>query len=291
MQRNASAPSTAIHTRQEEPHPRAAALWYAALGYPVFPCQRGAKAPATAHGFKDATTVPRRIRQLFRHGHNVGLAAPLGVLALDIDRDATQVLRMLEATFPEVEAAPLHATPSGGYHVFLGLPESAPRLVTGPWPRGATRTYGELRGMGRSYVVAPPSGTPGGRYRILRRLVAVNALPVASPGLLEYLSPPERRHPPQRPQGQRSGASSLASQLAAVRGAVEGTRNNTLNRSAFIAGLLIASGQVDEGTAREALLAAALDVGLPQREALATIASGLHSGQMKAHQTGAGNGR
>ena len=33
-----------------------AALRYAALGYPVFPCLPGEKAPITPHGFRDATT-------------------------------------------------------------------------------------------------------------------------------------------------------------------------------------------------------------------------------------------
>ena len=37
------------------------ALAYARLGWPGFPCQPGAKVPATAHGFRDATTDPVQI--------------------------------------------------------------------------------------------------------------------------------------------------------------------------------------------------------------------------------------
>ena len=33
-----------------------AALQYAELGYPVFPCVSGDKTPQTTHGYKDATT-------------------------------------------------------------------------------------------------------------------------------------------------------------------------------------------------------------------------------------------
>ena len=40
-----------------------AALRYAELGYPVFPCEPGTNRPATAHGFKDATTDPARIER------------------------------------------------------------------------------------------------------------------------------------------------------------------------------------------------------------------------------------
>lgn len=274
-------------------HPRTAALTYAALGYGVFPCKPNSKEPATRNGFKDGATEVRRILADFRSGHNIGLIAPANVLVIDFDvskddrillrqrlADTHQRLDMLEATFSEVEEAPLHATPSGGFHSFLRLPENAPRLVTGAWPRGAKVTHGELRGMARAYVVAPPSVTPAGIYRVMRPLVPVDQLPVASAGLLEYLSPP----PPKRKRTTSSNntisaaSDRVAAQLSAVRQAPEGARNNTLNRSAFIVGLIVAAGDVTEDDARDALLTAAEGAGLPTREALATVTSGLNAG-------------
>lgn len=278
-----------------EPHPLAAALAYAALGLPVFPCKGGSKEPATGHGFHDATTEAGRIRELFRAGHNIGTPGTPGALIVDFDvskderiplaqrrADTRQVLRMMEDTFPEVAAAPLHGTPSGGYHAFLCLPPGTPRLVTGAWPRGAERTYGELRGMARAYVVLPPSSTPVGTYTVLRPLVHIEDLPVASSGLLKYLSPPPRRQRRKAPRvsGQANRVEQLQRLAETVRRTPPDTaRNVNLNRSAFIAGLMIAAGELDEATAEHELMAAALDAGLPQREAERTLASGLTAGQ------------
>ena len=47
-----------------------AALRYAELGYPVFPCVPRGKAPATAHGFLDATTDAGQITAGGRRGRS-----------------------------------------------------------------------------------------------------------------------------------------------------------------------------------------------------------------------------
>lgn len=274
---------------------RQSAVRYAHLGLPVFPCKPGSKEPATRNGFHDATLDPGRIREAFRAGHNLGTPGTASVLIIDFDvskderiplaqrrADTRQVLRMLEDTFAEVAAAPLHGTPSSGYHVFLRLPVGAPRLVTGAWPRGAVRTYGELRGMARAYVVLPPSTTPTGAYTTLRPLVRIEDLPVASSGLLKYLSPPPRRQhrKPPREAGRAGRVEQLQRLAETVRRTPPDTaRNVNLNRSAFIAGLMIAAGELDEATAEHELMTAALAAGLPQREAERTLASGLTAGQ------------
>lgn len=271
-----------------------AALCYAALGFGVFPCQPGSKLPATKRGFKDSSTNPDVIRAAFHSGHNIGLIGPENVLILDFDvpkdptrseadlRDATSLLlAQLEDSYPEVAQAPLHKTPSYGFHVFLRLPEDAEGLPTGKWPRGAANPHGDLRGMNRAYVVAPPSETSDGAYSALRPLVPVDALPKASGALLEYLNPPL----PQRRRQERPGAARRARGLAAlvadVRSAPEGSRNVTLNRNAFIAGVQVANGNVDASMAEHQLLVAAIDAGLTQREARATIRSGLTAGETK----------
>jgi hypothetical protein len=66
----------------------------------------------------------------------------------------------------------------------------------------------------------------------------------------------------------------LARQLQRVRALQVGARNDGLNGAAFSLGRLVGGGELGEALVGEALLAAALAVGLGEREAVATIRSG-----------------
>jgi hypothetical protein len=85
------------------------ALALAALGWPVFPTggPKG-KTPLGGHGFKDATTDPDRIREMFsnQRAKRVGVALPAGVWAIDVDRREELALNL-----PKMQD-----TPSGGFH-------------------------------------------------------------------------------------------------------------------------------------------------------------------------------
>ena len=66
------------------------ALWYASeRGWAVFPCVPGGKTPATAHGFKDATTDQEAIIKWWSadDDYNIGIRTGSGVLVLDVDND------------------------------------------------------------------------------------------------------------------------------------------------------------------------------------------------------------
>ena len=137
------------------------ALAYASRGWPVFPCQPGGKAPATRHGFRDATTDPEQIRRLWERqpAANVAIAtgAP-GPDVLDIDQRGpagngfaayNQLKRagLLDGAFAIV------ATPGGGLHAYF----------TGSiQPSGSLPArHLDFKAKG-GYVVAPPSRSTAG---------------------------------------------------------------------------------------------------------------------------------
>ncbi len=60
------------------------ALAYAALGWPVFPCHVGQKTPATAHGYRDATTDEQQITGWFSRNPRWNLAIATGAPGPDV---------------------------------------------------------------------------------------------------------------------------------------------------------------------------------------------------------------
>ncbi len=144
----------------------------------------------------------------------------------------------------------------------------------------------EVRGNG-CYVVAPPSIHPetGKRY------TANSIMPLRLPNLddvtdwLNALSAPPSPAPerPTQPTIDESayGATALAQEANRLRGMTEGGRNDHLNLSAFRMGQLVQRGLLAAGDVERELLIAALATGQTEREALATIRSGLNAGMTK----------
>ena len=141
----------------EPPTLAAAALWYASLGWPVFPLRPGGKQPATRNGFKDATIDPAQITRWWSAEPNRNIGLPTGVRFDVIDIDAPEGLETLR----ELSAHDrfVHGwvdTAGGGVHLYVkpnGEPNSA-RWMPGVDYRGTS-----------GYVVAPPSVRPDGAWR------------------------------------------------------------------------------------------------------------------------------
>jgi putative DNA primase/helicase len=159
----------------------AAALEYAAHGWPVFPVNPTTKQPLTPRGeggsggLKHATTDQAMIRgwwQRFpRASIGVPTGRPIGAFVLDLDvgqdektgevfevADLEQAIeREIGASLPTTWTA---ETPRGGRHLYFALPDGElPGNRTGLLKRI------DVRGEG-GYVIVPPSVRPDGRaYR------------------------------------------------------------------------------------------------------------------------------
>ncbi|MGO5251634.1 bifunctional DNA primase/polymerase [Atopobiaceae bacterium LCP21S3_F11] len=137
-----------------------AALWYAALGVPVFPLEPGGKRPYRgSHGCKDAVTDPAQIRAWWTAApaSNIGIATGHVVDVIDLDGAAgvkSWAGDMWEALPPIVGRA--RTRRPGGWHLYTP--------ATGMGNRASMFPGVDYRGQG-GYVVAPPSIVDGVTYR------------------------------------------------------------------------------------------------------------------------------
>ncbi|MGV9882495.1 bifunctional DNA primase/polymerase [Streptomyces sp. NPDC003006] len=226
------------------------------------------------HGVYDATTDPRRIRELFAaapwatgYGIACGLP-PHYLIGVDLDTksgaDAPAALRELALrhlfTIPETVVV---TTPSGGRHIWLAgppdtvVPNSAGRLAPGI----------DIRGAG-GYLVGPGSRTEHGVYSTVPGTAQLPPAP-CPPELLRLLTPPPRAHHPTAPP--RTGAAAAQQGQGLVQfvlAAHEGQRNTRL----FWAACRAYENGIGESLTPQ-LTDAALRVGLTHHEAHSTIAS------------------
>ncbi|MEV6190865.1 bifunctional DNA primase/polymerase [Streptomyces sp. NPDC051920] len=229
------------------------------------------------HGVYDASTEPRRIRELFAaapwatgYGIACGLH-PHHLIGVDLDTksdtDSSTALRELALrhlfTIPDTVVV---VTPSGGRHLWLSgppdvvVPNSASRLAPGI----------DIRGAG-GYLVGPGSRTEQGVYGTAPGTSRLAPAP-CPPELLRLLLPPpparahHSAHPahPTSPASERQGQGLVQFVLAAH----EGQRNTRLFWAACRA---YENGIGPQLTAP--LVQAAVRTGLTEREARSTIAS------------------
>jgi hypothetical protein len=273
------------------------ALEYAARGIPVFPLKpRGKKPFQGSHGFKDASTDPDTIREWWDVARtpDANIGAPTGVCfdVLDVDPDGLDTLSELVGGDDALACGPVTRTPRGGAHFWYE-------------PTGLGNRAGFVRGIDwrgdGGYAVLPPSlGANGIEYAwhvkdgetfdLERALVPV---PVWLCALLEapnvanadrqnrrVVDVRERAGTTRRgfwhkftaPKSANYAAVAVEAEARAVAGAAVGTRNDQLNRSTHTLARL---DDLDATTIETVMLAAALDAGLPEHEALRTIGSAL----------------
>jgi putative DNA primase/helicase len=123
-------------------------------------CPSPGKHPRTKNGLLDASTDPDQIRRWWGMwpDANVGIAVPLGTVAVDIDGpEGVDALQARGYALPETATV---ETGRGHHYLY--------RTTEPIGPKTAVLPKVDLRGLG-SYLVAPPSLHHGGRrYRWLR---------------------------------------------------------------------------------------------------------------------------
>ena len=265
-------PQAAASAADTEGNALAAALAYAAAGWPAFPtrpddpsCPGGkdcpCKRPLTGHGCLDATTDPDVIRAWWRRWPLANVSIATGapgpdVLDVDVkpDGDGWPAFNRLKGAGLLAEAKALVRTPSTGLHsYYAGTAQRNGKLP---------RHHLDFRSAG-GYVLAPPSRVHGRAYELLDHRAGAR-------GRLDWQTAVQLLDPPadssragRRDPGDAGDLGRLATWVAAQQ---EGNRNDGLFWACCRAA---EAGHGD----LDGLVAAAVQAGLSETEARRTAAS------------------
>ena len=250
------------------------ALVLAAEGRRCFPCSAD-KRPMSPRGFRDATTDPAALRELWRRHPGPLVGVPMGAVsgldALDVDGPRHPEAAVWWAAHQDhLPRTWVHQTRSGGSHLLFrhvpGLRCSASRIAPGI----------DVRADGGYVVWWPAAGLP----------VLCDAPHAPWPQwLLDELTRPRAAAPsapwtpPLDPSRYRAGSryarGALRNAAERIARAPIGLRNDTLNAETHSLGRLVAAGLLDPQHVADTLASAAIAAGLPPRETEATLRSAL----------------
>jgi hypothetical protein len=243
-----------------------AALRLASGGLPVFPCTKSNKCPCTPHGFKDASTDPAVIENLWRQHPGELIGVPTGDAsgfdALDLDPRHVQAKDWWRENQHRIPRTRTHKTRSGGLHLLFRHDD---RIRCGA---GRIALGVDTRATGGYIVWWPATDLPV-------RDVPIAAWPdwliaALQPKLSSWRSSSSAKSTPDH--------RALAGIIRAVAGAAEGTRNTVLFWAGCRAGEMVASGLIGVNTAAAILTEAATRAGLPRRAAEDTALRGIKRG-------------
>jgi len=157
-----------------------AALEYAGMGYPIFPCRPREKLPLIKQWPRRATTDPKQLKRWWqRWPHaNIGLHAD-GLIVVDVDcqdwpTDPEQAYSLL--------LGGVQRTPRGGRHYFFRQP------IGKRWGNSQKKLADEVDTKSDGgYVLAAPSATERGEYHWVVELPPIDELPPPPDWLVSLL--------------------------------------------------------------------------------------------------------
>ena len=260
-------------------------------GWKVFPLREREKMPATANGFKDATSDLEEIARLWgEREYNVGLATGegSGVWVFDVDGDAPkgggltgpEALALLEERHGALPPT-LTVRTGNGAHYYYRMPVGRDLRNRARITIDGQRTGLDVRADG-GYVVLPPSVHPNGQaYAFVK---GCNEVSDAPDWLLDALYP-RKPEPTPKPatveasdDDQATGRDVLQVAADRIRACTDGRRHETIYRESAIIGELVAGGCIDREAATVALVEAGLAIGKPEAEVRRTVRDGLDRG-------------
>lgn len=205
---------------------------------------------------------------------NVGLrtGAVSGVVVVDVD-----TAKGADATALNLPATVTVVTGSGGLHHYFAHTGGAVSNSV-----GRLSAHVDVRGDGGQVVFVGSVHPDTGRAYRWKEGHSPDEMELQP--LPTTLFPPRRVIPTPRrhrqPHGlSRYGRAALRAEVERVRTAANGNRNDQLNLSSFSLGRLVGGGALVEEHAVDGLMWAAREAGLSDREAVATIRSGIRAGK------------
>jgi Bifunctional DNA primase/polymerase, N-terminal len=250
------------------------ALSYARRGWRVFPVDSDKK-PMTLHGFKDATTDERVIRDWWQEGRqlrepNIGLDIPEGIVVLDFDpRNMDEESTFQQYDYPSTKKV---YTPGAGWHLYFIVPK-------GLQFRGQLAPGVDVKAAGKGYVLLPPSKLEDGRAYIWADDRAAQPLPA---DILNDITKTVREITPRDFSGEKAyfpwetasryGAAALRKACARLVAVDNGARNKCLYIETKDITRLVNGGEIAVERLAD-IRDAALESGLSYYETQATMES------------------
>ena len=249
-----------------------AALRLAREGVAVFPVGQD-KAPRVTGGFHSASTVLKAVKAMPWDGEGVMIGCQPAANQVVIDVDPRNGGDNTMALFPALPRTRTTKTRSDGRHYWLAI-------EPGTKMRGKLGPGVDVKRHAKGYVVIPPSA--GYSYVVKGRLAKAPAWLLEELIVQETFTPGEAATSPRYfpfQDGTAYGMAALKNGLQELRDTEHGGRHETLNRVAFSLGMLSAGGELDPDKTCQAILDAALDIGLDEADAVDVLRRGWFAGE------------